>query len=201
MKLIKTTKILVLTWLMVAVFTVQVDAVSMSPASGTVAVNSSQTLAIVATPPSGSTAVQVRLTVSGATITNYTLPSSSSWLSIPACGGGAAFTSTQICIDLSKTDASNIASGESLGTVTIQIPASGSVTFTRGSENAYLVGSNLQFSTGTAGTYTIGASSNLPNTALFDADNARYFGAGLVLAGATLVIYVRINKPKVQDTH
>ena len=168
------------------------SAVSVTPSSGTLAANSTQTISIVASPPSGAEAVQIRLLVTGdATVTGYTGPSGVEWSPGPigVCAGSTTYTSTQVCADLANSG--TIATGQSLGSFTIITgDEGGTVTIVRDTDNGYLVSSVIEPQTGTVGTYSIGSSTltALPNTAI--TDDPKYviiFGA---LSLITLGIFV-----------
>ncbi len=161
-------------------FTQSARAVSASPASGTVARNNSFTVNLTATPPAGSNAVQLRLTIVGATITGYSRPATN-WIGISICGNGQDYDATHICVDLAKTSG-NITSGESLGTITLLAGSSGTITITKDSGNAYSVGGTPQANTGVAATFTIGDTTNLPNTAI------KLEGNDLIILGAIMII-------------
>lgn len=165
--------------------TQSVKAVSASPASGTVARNTSFTVNLTATPPAGATGVQVRLTITGATVTGYTRPTTN-WIGLPTCGNGQDYDATHICVDLAKTSG-NITSGESLGTITLLAGSSGTITITKDSGNAYSVGGSPQANTGVAATFTIGDTTNLPNTAI------TLEGKDLIIAGAVMIIVAALG--------
>lgn len=146
-----------------------VDAVSLSPASGTLAANSTQNINIVASPPANAEAVQIRLTLTGdATITGYTGPTDSAWNpgAIGVCAGNTTYTTTQVCVDLANSG--TIETGESLGTISVTTGASGSFTISRADGNGYLVNDVIQEQTGMVGTYTIGSVTQLPDTSIVD---------------------------------
>ena len=170
-----------------------VGAVSLSPSSGALPAGATQTINIVASPPSGADAVQVRLVLTGdATITGYTGPSGAQWSpgAIGVCTGSATFTSTQVCVDLANSG--TIVSGESLGSFTIRTGSEGgSVTIVRDTDNGYLVSSVIQSQAGTVGTYSIGSSSLsvLPNTAIVDSPKYIILMGALSLILLGIVVY------------
>ncbi|MBN1331786.1 hypothetical protein JW978_02770 [Candidatus Dojkabacteria bacterium] len=167
------------------------QAVSLSPSSGTLPASATQRINIIASPPSGADAVQIRLILTGsATITSYTGPTGAAWSPGPigVCSGSTTFTSTRVCVDLANSG--TITSGESLGSFTIATGAEGgSVSIARDTDNGYLVGVSIVPQTGTVGTYSIGSSSLslLPNTAIVD--NPRY----IILMGALSLILLGVT--------
>ncbi|MCA9381048.1 hypothetical protein KC678_02185 [Candidatus Dojkabacteria bacterium] len=172
---------------------VSVNAVSISPSSGSFAAGSTQTFTIVANPPAtGYNAAAVNLTFGGMTVTGYTPPSGGEFV-IPGCTGGTNFTSTQVCINIAATD--DFVAGDSLGTVTVTVGSGTTASITKDSGTEYTgVGVSTVASTGSAGNYTITSSTSggtttnggsvtvLPNTATNNSSSI-----GLVLAGLTFL--------------
>lgn len=192
MKVIRKIKLTFFTLLvLVSSMLVSVNAVSLSPSSGTLPANTTSTIQIIASGPAGSEGVQIRLTLTGnATITGYTPPAGAEWGpgGIGVCSGGTMYTSTQVCVDLANTGI--IASGTSLGSIQVTTEGSGTVIITRDSTNGYLVGKNIEFQTGTAGTYTIGGSVYLPNTAINDDPRTLIIGGSLIVMMTGVMIYM-----------
>src|SRR5260221_12713354 len=83
----------------------QVHAVNAVPNSGTDAPNQSINITLTAAPNgSGQNAVQIRLTVTGMTITNFVPVSGGSWVGATAdCSGAVYFNATHVCRSLAKS--------------------------------------------------------------------------------------------------
>lgn len=159
--------------LLTLIFPLKINAVSVSPNSGSYVPSAQLSINVTAAPTgAGSNAVAIRLSLVNATVVSFTPASGGSWIGATQdCAGPAYFTSTTVCASLAKGSA--ITAGETLGTLVIQLSSStGTATITKTSGNAYSDGSSTFADTGTAATFTISASgstgNSLPNTAIGD---------------------------------
>ena len=167
--------------------TLNLKAVTMNPSSGTYAPGTQVTITVTASPTgAGSNAVAIRLTLTNATVVSFTPVTGGSWVGATQdCAGPAYYTSTTVCASLAKS--TDIVSGETLGTLVIQLAnTSGTATITRASGNVYSDGVTSYANNGTAATFTISSSGpvSLPNTALTDSQS------GVVIVSSILLIAV-----------
>jgi len=165
----------------------RLKAVTMNPSSGTYAPGAQVTITVTASPTgAGSNAVAIRLTLTNATVVSFTPVTGGSWVGATQdCAGPAYYTSTTVCASLAKSI--DIVSGETLGTLVIQLANStGTATVTRASGNVYSDGVTSYANNGTAATFTISSSggTTLPDTALTDSQS------GIILLSSILLIGV-----------
>jgi hypothetical protein len=171
-----------------------VNAMTLSPDSGTYGPQSVINVTVRAVPQSGENAVALRIQGSGLTITGYTPPSG--WtVTTPDCAGSTYFTSTNVCASLGKT--AGITTNESLGIITVRLSDSGSATLTGLAGNAYSDGTDTRAITGTLATFTIDTDlpTTLPVTSINDSVNSillagvgtvlLFLGAGLLMKRKT----------------
>jgi LPXTG-motif cell wall-anchored protein len=192
-----------------------VNAVSVTPSSGSLTAGATETLELIAAPTeSNQNAVVLRLSVTGMSITGYTDPSGFLGV-IGECSGGTKFTSTQICASLAKT--SSITAGESLGTITVQVGNSGTATITKDTGNSYNFGTESAPDVGQAASYTIttsdsggtgdtgntggtgttGGTTVLPNTSV-SRSNTLFIAIGLTFISLGALSYVSIDSLKIK---
>lgn len=175
-----------------SLFTVPVSAVSASPNSGTYTPGSEQTIAILADPPnSGVTSVQLRLNLTGATIVDGTVSTSSAedngFLVIGVCSNGRKYSATEVCIDMAKTSGF-VTDGELLVQMKIRFAQTGgSAVLSTGSENGYLVATTVTLDANrTLGTYTVTAAST-PTTAPLPVTGIEDYPILVVIAGLATI--------------
>lgn len=186
------------------ILTAPASAMRLSPNTGTFAPLSEQTIAIVASPTmSDAKGAQLRLTVSNATIVadsySPSAAQSQGYLSIGLCPGNVFASSTQVCVDVVRTNDADgndrfVAEGNLLGEFRIKFNSGvTSATITTGTDSAYLVGNNLVYNNGqTLGTYTVGtpAVPTLPVTGLGDSPMLMIMsGVGIVTLGVLVLIW------------
>ncbi len=143
-------------------FIASVEAVTTSPTSRTGTAGQSVTIALTATPQAGENAVQVRITASNMTITNYTPPASGWIVQNADCNYPGYYNASNVCFTLGKS--TDITNGESLGTITATLGSTGTATLTKASGTEYATGSGSRANTGTLVTYTISGSGTGGNT-------------------------------------
>lgn len=179
-------QILIVIGMMVMVSS-SVSAVTLDPASLTgQTVGATITIDILASPSAPASGVELRLQISGGTITGYT-PAGGSMLTLPGCA--SIQTSTDICADIAPSSG-DINTGDSLGTMTIQIGSGGTATVSKITGNQYTIGGpggSTEVDTGLAGTYT--TLSTLPDTAIFDDQKDRFILFGIILVTIGILIY------------
>ncbi len=174
------------------VFTQGVQAVSLSPASGTFAISGNKTINLVANPPAATSGIQLRLTVNNAKIISYTEPTGNV-LAIGVCdSSGNMFRSVsstkyEVCVDMAKTGGTTFTTGSSLGSIVVASlnSSGGSFTISGDSANGYLAAGNaMSTSAGTLGSYTFSSVNTLPNTAISDyMPNRGILGAAILFSG------------------
>lgn len=175
--------------LVVFAFTpLQVTAIAVSPSTGNYGVGSVITFNIIAkSVPSGAEGAKIRFNLStGAEITGYTPPTGSGWSGLAAPGGCNAlenFSSSSLCPDVVKSSGT-IAENESLGSVVIRFNSAGTVSFSKTSANAYLVGSDL-IPDSSAGNGVYSILTSLPATSIFDSIPSELL---ILFLGSTLII-------------
>lgn len=169
-----------------------VKAVTMSPSSGTYAPGSQITITVTASPTgSGSNAVAIRLTLTNATVVSFTPVTGGSWVGATQdCAGPAYYTTNTVCASLAKS--SSIVTGETLGTLVIQLAnTSGTATITRASGNVYSDGVTSYANNGTAAAFTISSngSTPLPETAFEDDQSKIIILSSFLLVLTGLVLF------------
>ena len=164
-------------------FASSVNAMSLSPSSGNFPSSQNKVITLKSTYSEPHSAVQIRLTVNNAKVTNYTSPGGSV-LPIGTCdANGASFravssTRYEVCVNLAST-AGEFSSGSSLGSITLAAlnASGGTFSITGDSDNGYLLDDDsLEPATGNLGSYNFTVSnsstnpqvSTLPNTAISD---------------------------------
>lgn len=166
--------------------------VTVDPASGNVVAGQSYSFTVAVTsPPATAEAVQLRLTITGGSFTNF--EPDSAFIAGAQCstpGGNEYYYQSEICVDLAS--GATITSGETLGSGTFVVDpnVTSPVVITKGSENLYVLANASEVAdTGTAATFTIGStggSNLLPDTAIFDNElyNKITYGIALIWIGA-----------------
>jgi hypothetical protein len=132
-------------------------AFTLSPASGTFAPNTTQTIEIRASNTT-TNAVEIKITATNFTVLSFT--DGSGMLGLGTCAGNTKFTATSVCVDVASTGG-NFTSGQVLGTLTVRGNAAGTATLAAGAGSQYANGTAV---TGTLGTYTISAGTTTGST-------------------------------------
>jgi LPXTG-motif cell wall-anchored protein len=193
--------ILVLALFSFLVLPLKVQAISVSPTTSTFQSGINQTIQIVASnlPNSTTSAVNLRITLSGVgQIVNFTRPTTGWQFFVSVCPGSTDFTTTLVCVDMTRTSGNYLVSGDSLGTLVIKGTASGTITLTAtgasGSElgSGYTSGGIFYARTGTLGTYTV--TSSIPNTAIEDVEWGVVLGISMIILGGALYISSKKRK-------
>lgn len=193
---------LVLTVALLIALTSSSYALTLSPSSGTFPVSGNKTINLVSTTPS--TAIKIRLIVTGAKIVSYSSPGGAS-LAIGVCDSNGSTTRSisstkyEVCVDLGSTGAP-ISNGASLGTITVASlnSSGGNFTIEAGPQNGYSTTSGFQASIGALGNFSFGSGGNrvttLPNTAISDYMPSRgLLGAAIMLSGViSLAVAIKI---------
>lgn len=131
--------IAIASFLLLPVFTAEAHAVTISPDSLNSAVGTIAEFQLFAAPPANSNAMQLRLSVIGGEIVNYTPPASATILTLPTCGNSLNFTPDSVCVDLAVMS-TNLTAGDSLGTVSIRVTDADALLY-KTTNNGYVVAS------------------------------------------------------------
>lgn len=167
----------------------QTQAMTLSPAEGTLPSTGETTINIIST--YSTTAARVHLYINNAQITNYTQPSGSV-LTVGVCDtDGNKFrslsaTKYELCVEYANT-MSTLKIGDSLGSFTIKgISGGGEVSIETADDNGYLNNdtSDYELVHGILGSYSFGSVTALPKTALSDhVQNKGLIGAIILITG------------------
>lgn len=190
---------LVFLFLVAATFPfLKLNAVTLSPSSGTYAPGSQITINVTASPVgSGSNAVAIRLMLTNATVVSFTPVTGGSWVGATQdCAGPAYYTTTTVCASLAKSVP--IVNGETLGTLVIKLAnTAGTATIAKASGNVYSDGTVSYANSGSGATFTISGSgtTTLPDTAFTDVQSGIIIGSSvlLVIVGAWLMKLKTLN--------
>lgn len=99
--------------------------------------NNTAVYEVLAVPPVDSTAIQVRFTVTGATIVNVEV-ADQKILSLPVCEGGTLFTEDKVCVELAKQGAVLFENDEVVLRVTVEHDGLEGVLFSSSPDFAYV---------------------------------------------------------------
>ena len=97
----------------------------------------SQTYYIIATPPKESTAIQMRLTVTGGTITDVSDVDSDLYFTVPVCENEMSYMDDRVCLELAVTQGT-LQPNTPVLAVTVLADSEESVVFTADADHAYL---------------------------------------------------------------
>lgn len=182
--LYKKTQIVTIIMATLALLSLQVSAVTLTPSSQFVSESEQVSINITASPSEAASAVELRISVSNGTLLSYDPPAGR--LSIGVCDidNTQSFTSTTVCVDITSGTFTN---GDDLGTMIIQVGSTGSTTITKDTGNQYTLVSDgsREVDTGVAGTFTI--SEELPDTSIVDENPMIFAGIGIFSLGVFLM--------------
>jgi hypothetical protein len=162
---------------------------SVDKKSGNYSTGQTLEIEIKATPPNtSSNKTKLRLKASGMQIIGYTAPTDSTWTSITTGNEcSTRYSSTDVCVDLTKEPGRSIVYGESLGKVRVRFTTRGQGILSFTTENGYYTGDNFTSLSGTLSVFGITGNS-LPSTAIIS-DQADLVFAGLFVMVLAIVLY------------
>jgi len=167
-----------------------VQAVVLSPASGSKAAGAEENIRVLATPFTATdTVARLNLHLTNATVLDFTTTFDAFGTCYPS---GATDNSTDVCVDLTQLDGSYIQNGEELGVIRVRWGSPGTATIVRMAGTGYYNGSVFNEQLDVAGAYVIG---DIPPTAL-ELDNRTIIsilGIALVFIGIGLRVYIKDN--------
>jgi len=175
------------------IFTWPIQAITVSPSSGSKQTNTTATLSLYANPVAGEDTVKIDLAFTNITVLGF------SAASLPfvfgECTGGAQYTSSHVCVTLAQ-DSGDFTSNQLLGTVSVRWGSVGTASIVATDNNVY-VGSasvdGLRINAGTKATYTIGT---LPATPLIEKTVDKYLLIGSGLALISIGLYLKKKTEK-----
>lgn len=148
-------KIILFSALLFVVSAFSVQALTLSPSSGTQNPGDIISIDLFAKPNgTGQNAVRIRLHVDNGVIQSFTPITDPKWLgTIPECGNNQFYTNQDLCLSMAKT--TDIQAGEKLGTMQVKVDNARSLTISKGDLNGYTDGQNFIADTGIAATFSV----------------------------------------------
>lgn len=189
------------------IYTVSASAFTLSPASGQLSTNQTQTVQILANRTTVNAAT-LRLTVANGTISNYV--DGNGVLGIGECAGSAKSTATTVCVSVASTGG-NFTSGQVLGTFTLTKTGTTAATITASAGSQYVDGTAVSgvlatysaastTTTGGTTTSTTGSTTGtLPNTASSSFAPTNIVILGLLIIAIGLLLGVTIKVARKED--